>query len=540
MEFFQSESFASQVRHLMAQYHVPGLSVAIVQDDEIASAGYGHASLEPSKPCTADTLFDIASCSKSLTAASVGLLVEDNERYPEVQYQATMSSLLPEDFVMPSQEYTDGVTVDDVLSHRTGMAGHDSSFMGPQAEHPDDARSITRNLRNLPVAHPLRARYLYCNMMFTVATHLVEVKTQQSFTEFLEERFFRPLGMDSTSLQPSSARAKGFGDRIARGYDWDKENSRYRDFAGPDCPEGQGAGSIITSANDFIKWVKALLRREDPISEKVYQGLIRLRSFPNPGMKRLKRFQSPGFYAAGIEVHWYRGYMVVGHDGSIPGFGSRFFFLPELGFGAVLMGNSGGANSVATALSKQLINAVLKVPEIERPPKSKKEVKKTSKADKNNLAVRLKNQSPEQIPKDEEQSDRQKKLQVKVQAPSAETSQPKSKESQQTEKKPQPQTTPLSAYVGKYWNPGYHTLTVEVKDGELFIDARDRSDAFTLTFEHVSNETKYTAHLRDEYEEGDATFRAEFVFENGRAVRMGLDLEEAVKQLIWFDLQKEP
>ncbi|KAI1415074.1 beta-lactamase family protein [Hypoxylon sp. FL1857] len=545
MEFFRSESFSSQVRHLMAQHHVPGLSVAIIQDDEIASAGYGHACLESSKPCTADALFDIASCSKSMTAASVGLLVEDNEKYPEVQYEAIMSHLLPEDFVMPSAEYTDGVTVDDVVSHRTGMAGHDNSYRGPRAENPDNARSITRNLRNLPVAYPLRARYVYCNMMYTVATHLVEVKTQQSFTEFLEERFFRPLCMDSTSLQPSSAKAKGFGDRMAMGYDWRKEKSTYHGFEGPDCPEGQGAGSIVTSANDFIKWVKALLHREGPISEKVYHGLIRLRSFPNPGMRRPKRFESPVFYAAGLELYWYRGYMVVGHDGSIAGFGSAFFFLPELGFGAAFMGNSRGANSVITSLTRQLINSLLKVPEIERLPKIKNKAKKTPKAAKSNLAVRPKNQPSEQTPvtpqdehKSEKKSDGLERLEAKNEVSSAETQQPKAKGDQQAEKKERPQTTPLSAYVGKYWNPGYHTLTVQVKDGELYIDALDRSD-FALTFKHLSNQTKYTAHMSDLYEEGDWQLRAEFVFENGRAVRMGLDLDETVRQLIWFELQKD-
>ncbi|OTA68373.1 beta-lactamase family protein [Hypoxylon sp. EC38] len=550
MEFFRSESFSSQVRYLMAQHHAPGISVAIVQDDEVASAGYGHACLEPSKPCTADTLFDIASSSKSMTAAAVGLLVEDNKNYPEVQYQATMSSLLPEDFVMPTAEYTNGVTVDDVLSHRTGMGRHDDSCRGPRSEHPDDARSVTRNLRNLPLAHPLRASYRYCNMMYTVATHLVEVKTQKTFTEFLEERFFGPLGMDSTSLQPSNARAKGFGDRLARGHHWDKENSAYHDFDGPDSPESQGAGSIITSVNDFIKWVKALLRREGPISEKVYQGLIRLRSFPNPGMRRLRRFQSPDFYAAGLEIFWYRGYMVVGHDGSIPGFGSRFFFLPELGFGAALMGNSRGANAVVDALSRQLVNAVLKVPEIERLLNNnnnddKNKNKKAPKSAKSNLAVRPKNKSPDQVkstPKDEGKGEiqgQESKVQgEREQTPSTDIPQGKPKKPHKADKKLRPQTTPLSAYVGKYWNPGYHTFTVQVKDEKLFIDAINRS-GFTLTFEHVSNQTKYTAHLWDEFEGSQETIRAEFVFDNGRAVKMGLDLEMGMKQLIWFELEKD-
>lgn len=106
----------------MNQHHVPGLAIAIVENDQTASAGYGKASVDPPMPCTADTLFDIASSSKSLTAASVALLIDDDENHPEVQYDAIMSQLLPDDFVMSETVYTEGVTVEDVLSHRTGMA----------------------------------------------------------------------------------------------------------------------------------------------------------------------------------------------------------------------------------------------------------------------------------------------------------------------------------------------------------------------------------------------------------------------------------
>lgn len=105
----------------MTQHHVPGVALALVQDETMVSAGYGQASLDPPRPCTADTLFDIASSSKSLTAASVALLVDDNSAHPEVQWDTPMSTLLPGDFVMPSESYTKGVTIDDVLSHRTGM-----------------------------------------------------------------------------------------------------------------------------------------------------------------------------------------------------------------------------------------------------------------------------------------------------------------------------------------------------------------------------------------------------------------------------------
>lgn len=120
MDLFQSPEFQDHVRQLMEQRHVPGLAVAIIHNGDIASAGFGLATIDPPKPCMPQTLFDIASCSKSYTAACVGLLVED-EKHPDVRYDAIMSKLLPGRFVMPEQSYNDQVTVEDVLAHRTGL-----------------------------------------------------------------------------------------------------------------------------------------------------------------------------------------------------------------------------------------------------------------------------------------------------------------------------------------------------------------------------------------------------------------------------------
>jgi CubicO group peptidase (beta-lactamase class C family) len=88
----------------------------------IFSIGLDVANLHTSAECTPDTLYDIASSSKSLTAASVALLVEDDKNHPEVQWDTPLYDLLPEDFVMPTPELNERITIVDVLSHRTGMA----------------------------------------------------------------------------------------------------------------------------------------------------------------------------------------------------------------------------------------------------------------------------------------------------------------------------------------------------------------------------------------------------------------------------------
>ena len=121
MDYFNSVKFHNRVNELLKEWHAPGLAVAIIQDEKVESRGYGKASIESDKPVTADTLFDIASSSKSLTAASVALLVVDDDNYPQVQWDTPMSTLLPIEFVMSSHQYTQDVTVEDILSHRSGL-----------------------------------------------------------------------------------------------------------------------------------------------------------------------------------------------------------------------------------------------------------------------------------------------------------------------------------------------------------------------------------------------------------------------------------
>ena len=97
---------------------------------------------------------------------------------------------------------------------------------------------------------------------------------------------------------------------------------------------------------------------------------------------------------------------------------------------------------------------------------------------------------------------------------------------------------PLDAYIGEYWHPGYHTLIVQTRGDKLFIDATDCSMGFTLTFDHICEQTKYVAHLSDILEGGDDSVQAELIFEGDRAVKLGLHLEDALKEMIWFERAK--
>ena len=316
---------------------------------------------------------------------------------------------------------------------------------------------------------------------------------------------FRPLGMNSTYLQPQSAIDAGLKGRIATPYNWDAASKSYTTVKLMQVPEAQGCGSIFTSVNDYIKWVKAIMNQEPPISKPLYRGLIQPRIIsedPNADIPEWGEHASPAFYAAGWEVVYYHGYKMFLHNGATSGFGSFHFFLPDVKFGGVVVGNSIWTALVGTRLCAELTSEALHIAPLNDLPEW------------STIAKLLK-----------EQDERQAKELRQDLCPGI--------------RKPEAQKVPLSEYIGRYWNAGYRSMDVEVRDEQLFVNATDRSEAFTLTFKHLCEQTKYVAESTDFHDGDKGELAAEFVFERNRTVRLGLHLEDELDHPIWFDKQSD-
>lgn len=337
----------------------------------------------------------------------------------------------------------------------------------------------------------------------TVATHLVETYSKSTFEEFLHKNFFNPLEMTSTNLQPEAAIKAGLKDRMSTPCSWDDDSQTFIPLAYDQTPEAQGAGSIITSANDYIKWVRELMNHSSGkvISPELYEGLIKPRIIESAGStdEELEPLTSFISYAAGLETFHYRGHRVVKHDGLIGGFGTVHFFLPGIKFGGVVFGNSGeSSGTVAAILMRELIDEALDIPKDQR--------------------IDWDAWKTEEVADYEETHEKELKEMREELGPS------------------QPQTTPLERYTGKYSNAGYHALEVQIKEDKLFVDATDRTMGFTLVFEHVCDQTKYVAHLADWSDPGDTDeLKAVFEIEGEKVVKMGLHLEPEMEGLIWFE-----
>ena len=128
----------------------------------------------------------------------MSLLVDDNEKYPEVQWNTPVSRLIRDDFVLEDEYATTHITIEDILSHRTGLPRHDFSYGHHYDGHKASPVDVVRTLRYLPLTAEPRTKYQYCNLMFVVASHVIESLTGTWLGDLVHDRIWKPLGMKST------------------------------------------------------------------------------------------------------------------------------------------------------------------------------------------------------------------------------------------------------------------------------------------------------------------------------------------------------
>jgi CubicO group peptidase (beta-lactamase class C family) len=189
----------------MQRGHIPGLAAAIVRDGSIAWVGtWGFADVEAAAPVTEDTLFAVASISKTVAGTVLLTLVEEGL----VDLDARVDEVVPYAVVHPAHP-DDAVTVRSLLTHTSGLA--DSWLVLGRAGNPGDPETSLRAFAegyvtpggafyedgNWGEAAP-GTDYAYCNAAFALVGDVVEAASGRSFRTLSDERVFGPLGMDGS------------------------------------------------------------------------------------------------------------------------------------------------------------------------------------------------------------------------------------------------------------------------------------------------------------------------------------------------------
>jgi CubicO group peptidase (beta-lactamase class C family) len=322
--------------------HVPGAAVGVIANGELVFAtGIGVRDRSTNAPATPDSIFRIASMTKSFTAASIlklrdeGRLSLDDlaERYvPELK---TLS--------YPTKD-SPRITIRHLLSHSEGFP-EDNPWGDRQLARPDAV--ISEWMRTgIPFSTAPGTAYEYSNYGFAILGQIVARVSGQPYADYLQTNILDPLGMTSTRLEVSAVPA----DRIAKGYRW--IDQRWEDE--PLLPHGSfgSMGGLWTSTGDLAKWVAFLLDGFPPRDDDE-RGPIRRASAremqqvwrPTRGTATRAAVDAAlvlnaGGYGYGLRIAQSCAFgHLVAHGGGLPGYGSQMQWLPEYGVGLIAMGN---------------------------------------------------------------------------------------------------------------------------------------------------------------------------------------------------------
>ena len=260
-------------------------------------------------PIQQSSVFNIGSVSKQFTSTAVLLLQERGK----LALDDLVSKYIPN---LPATA-TD-VTLRHLLTHTSGFKDHYTSGIEVSAEITNE--SILAFLQN-PNAHVAQPgeRFIYCNGAYVLLALIVEQVSETPFPQFLEKELFAVAGLNNTFVYDGSGLSTN---TIARGYNC---------IGQPDneIPRTFGSGNVYSTTNDLVKW-DAALRSETIISleaqEQAYTSAL------------LSGGRKTDY---GLGWHVSRNETAVHHAGSIAGYRSHYFRMPQIGRTLVIVSNHG-------------------------------------------------------------------------------------------------------------------------------------------------------------------------------------------------------
>ena len=228
----------------------PGGIVAVAKGKQILyTKAFGYADVAKQKLNTPNTLFDIASCSKQFTAASVLMLAEQGK----IDLQEPIQKFFPE-FKIKTP-----IPIHSLLTHSSGL--HDYSEMLLLARGREEVSSYSKKeiletiINQTELSFQPAVRENYSNTNFAILAELVERVSNQSFANYVQETIFTPLNMASNEIRfKDNKTAPNLN--IAVGYP--NRNKDQSDFI-PESVSSQvpihGAGGISANVYGLVKWM---------------------------------------------------------------------------------------------------------------------------------------------------------------------------------------------------------------------------------------------------------------------------------------------
>lgn len=342
----------SIVRKAISDGPIPGVSIGVSRGKEtVVAKGYGFASLQDSTPATAETVYPIASITKQFTAAAIMQLIQEDS----LELKGELSHYLPA-FTFPGHK----VTIKHLLSHTSGIpndtrrdaSGHRRSAL---EFSPAEFQGI---FDTLPREFAPGEKFAYSNSGYYLLGLIIEKVSGKTYSDFVQQRLFRPAGMKSSSdcNENPSGRARGY-DRTDRVLVPASELGGGKLFA---------AAGLCSTVLDLLQWQRALNDRK----------IVNLFSWNQMKEPIELKDGSRATYGYGTALGRLAKHRFLGHGGSVPGFSSQLSFFPDDDVTIVVLANSERALTRRIADQIAIIMLGIIEPKVKDLPLTAEEVKR--------------------------------------------------------------------------------------------------------------------------------------------------------------------
>lgn len=310
---------------------IVGAAVGVVYKDKLIFAkGYGLREVGKSETIDADTVFQLASVSKPVSATVVAGLVGEGK----ISWDSKISDLDP-GFELFDSYVTRELTIRDLYAHRSGLPEHAGDLLEDMGYN---RNQVLHRLRFQKPESSFRSRYAYTNFGLTEGAVAAAKAYGTSWEEASEQKLFKPLGMNSTSAKFAdyANRSNKAAGHVRVGGGWEHKYTREPDAQSP-------AGGISSSINDMSKWLRLRLANgkfegkqivdEKALAETNHPHML-------TGFSPLSHL--PGFYGLGMNVSYdEEGKLRLSHSGGFAlGVATSTILIPDEQLAVVVLTNT--------------------------------------------------------------------------------------------------------------------------------------------------------------------------------------------------------
>lgn len=300
-------------------------TVLVAQDGKmLLDKGYGFANLEWEVPNSPTTKFRLGSITKQFTAAAIMLLEERGK----LKVDDPVKKHMPD-----APAAWDKITIFNVLTHTSGIPSFtsfpDYTSREAQAMTP---QQLVDWFRDKPLDFEPGAKWSYSNSGYVLLGYLIEKISGQTYSDFVQQNIFTPLGMKDTGYDSNSTVIA----HRAAGYESGKSGLKNAGFIHMSIPFS--AGALYSTTEDLLRWEQGLF------GGKVLK--------PESLTKMTTPFKQD--YAFGLAVSTRNGRKAIAHGGGIEGFNTQLAYYPDDKLVVAVLANLNGpaAGQIAGKLAQ--------------------------------------------------------------------------------------------------------------------------------------------------------------------------------------------